>query len=69
MKQESIISGNPSYGITFMFTGNSEEEHQIQRIVTIKDNKIYTIIYDSLRDTFYVNLPVVNQLLTSLKIS
>ena len=52
-----------------MFTGNSGEEHQIQRIVTIKDNKIYTIIYDSLRDTFYVNLPVVNQLLSSLKIS
>ena len=68
-KQESIISGNPAYGITFMFTGNDGQEHKLQRIVTIKDDKIYTIIYDSLSDTFDLHLPVLNQILSSLKLS
>ena len=68
-KQESTISGNPSYGITFIFTGNDGEEHKLQRIVTIKDDKIYTIIYDSLSDTFDLYSPVLNQLLSSLEIS
>lgn len=59
-KQESIIFGSTSHGITFMFTANGGEEHKLQILVTIKDDKIYTIIYGSLSDTFDVYLPILN---------
>lgn len=43
-----------------MFTANGGEEHKLQILVAIKDDKIYTIIYGSLSDTFDVYLPILN---------
>ena len=68
-KQELTVSDNPSYSITYSFTGDDGAEHKLQRIASIKDNKVYTITYDSVSDTFDKYLPVLNQLLSSMWIS
>jgi hypothetical protein len=68
-KQELTVSDNPSYSITYSFTGDDGAEHKLQRIASIKDNKVYTMTYDSVSDTFDKYLPVLNQLLSSMQIS
>ncbi len=65
--QNLTISGNPSYSIIYSFTGTDKIEYELQRLASIKDNKIYTIIYDSVESSFDDYVPVLKYLLSSFK--
>jgi len=65
--QNLTISGNPSYSIIYSFTGTDKIEYELQRLASIKDNKIYTIIYDSVESSFDDYVPVLKYFLSSFK--
>jgi len=65
--ESTSLSATPAYGITYSFTSNDMMKHKLQRIVSLKVNKIYTIIYDSTENSFDRYLPIFKELLTSFK--
>jgi hypothetical protein len=65
--ERTSLSATPAYGITYSFTSNDMMKHKLQRIVSLKDNKVYTIIYDSTENSFDRYLPIFKELLTSFK--
>ena len=65
--ESTSLSSSPAYGITYTFTSNDMMKHKLQRIVSLKGNMVYTIIYDSTENSFDRYLPIFKELLTSFK--
>lgn len=65
--ESTSLSSSPASSITYAFTSNDMMEHKLQRIVSLKDNRIYTIIYDSTEKSFERYLPIFKELLASFK--
>jgi hypothetical protein len=65
--ESTSLSSSPAYGITYNFTSNDMMKHKLQRIVSLKGNMVYTIIYDSTENSFDRYLPIFKELLTSFK--
>jgi hypothetical protein len=65
--ESTSLSSSPAYGITYTFTSNDMMKHKLQRIVSLKGNMVYTIIYDSTENSFDRYLPIFKELFTSFK--
>jgi hypothetical protein len=65
--ESTSLSSSPAYGITYTFKSNDMMKHKLQRIVSLKGNMVYTIIYDSTENSFDRYLPIFKELLTSFK--
>jgi hypothetical protein len=65
--ESTSLSASPAYSIAYSFTGNDIMKHKLQRIVSLKDSTIYTIIYDSTENSFDRYLHIFKELLTSFK--
>lgn len=65
--ESTSLSSSAAHGITYTFTSNDMMKHKLQRIVSLKGNMVYTIIYDSTENSFDRYLPIFKELLTSFK--
>jgi hypothetical protein len=61
------MSDSPAYSVTYSFTGNDEKDHKLQRVESIRDNKIYTITYDRTENSLDSYIHVLKNLLSSFK--
>lgn len=65
--QNLNLTGIPSYSITYSFNDTGGTAHQIQWISSIKEDKVYDIIYDSTKSTFNLYSPVLQEMMSSFK--
>ena len=66
----TTLSGNPVTKLVFTFSdSDGQESHKIERITSIIGNKIYEIFLDSTPEKFDTYIPIMDEVVSSLKIA
>lgn len=71
-ESEFTLAGNPAYKVTYLVSNPSvflpPMDLMKTEIITVKDNKVYDIIYTAEPDDFSFYEEIINKMINSLKI-